>query len=233
MVVTITPLGGSGEPPVASNIAVAVFEEGPAGTFDFPVTDADVGDSFTFELVTTPFVDPDPGSQPQTTDNLDGTFTFDPNGAYSDLAQGGFTTDGFTFRATDSQDNVSNDGFVSLTIIGQDDPADTTLAQIVGIDGSSIPDPASVAEMFIMPGGAQSLEVLNFDPLVDTIDASQLGIDSAAAIADLIATATELTATNDLVLSAPGLDPATDADDTEMIFVGVRQVDLSSSWFIV
>ena len=233
VVVTITPLGGSGEPPVASNIAVAVFEEGPAGTFDFPVTDADVGDTFTFELVTTPFVDPDPGSQPQTTDNLDGTFTFDPNGAYSNLAQGGFTTDGFTFRATDSQDNVSNDGFVSLTIIGQDDPADTTLAQIVGIDGSSIPDPASVAELFIMPGGAQSLEVLNFDPLVDTIDASQLGIDSAAAIADLIATATELTATNDLVLSAPGLDPATDADDTEMIFVGVRQVDLSSSWFIV
>jgi len=212
--------GGGGEPPVAGNIAVSAFEDGPAVTFAFPVFDGDAGDTFTFDLVSTPF-------DGITTNNGDGTFTFDPAGAYESLDQFQFTRDGIDFTATDSQGNVSNVGVISVTIVGQDEasPGDTSLVQIAGIPG--------VPETYLPTGGAQTteVEVFEFDPSLDLIDARAFGVDNSTVVNGMVETAEETL--RGLELTAPGTDPDLPADDVVLVFVGLDSSELTPDWFVV
>jgi VCBS repeat-containing protein len=55
--------------------------------------------------------------------NSDGTFTYDPNGAFSTLAAGQTATDDFTYSVQDSRGGVSaNFATVTITITGAQDP---------------------------------------------------------------------------------------------------------------
>ncbi len=88
------------EPPVANDASFSTDEEA-ALTADFPVTDPDQ-DPLTFAIA------PGPAEDGSVTDNLDGTFTYDPavdfNGTYA-----------FTFIANDGEFD-SNIGTVTITV---------------------------------------------------------------------------------------------------------------------
>lgn len=67
------------------------------------------------------------------TDNGDGTFDYDPNGAFDDLQAGQSATDTFFYFATDGVDTVRSE--VTITINGEDDP-EPVLNPVVGTAGS-------------------------------------------------------------------------------------------------
>ena len=53
--------------------------------------------------------------------NNDGTFTFDPDGDFEDLALNATRDVGFTYEATDSHGAVSNEATVTVTVTGEND----------------------------------------------------------------------------------------------------------------
>src|SRR5260370_26912613 len=55
------------------------------------------------------------------TNNGDGTFSYDPNGAFASLAAGQSTTDSFLYTVKDAAGATST-ATVAITIIGQNDP---------------------------------------------------------------------------------------------------------------
>lgn len=67
------------------------------------------------------------------TDNGDGTFDYDPNGAFDGLQEGQSATDTFFYFATDGVDTVR--GEVTITINGEDD-TEPILNPVVGTAGS-------------------------------------------------------------------------------------------------
>ena len=80
--VTIT-ITGQNDAPVAANVSGAVQEHGPATTVTASYTDPDLGDTHTFGLDLT-----SDGTKGKVTNNGDGTFTYDPNGAFESLRAG-------------------------------------------------------------------------------------------------------------------------------------------------
>src|SRR5207244_7854302 len=93
--VTIT-INGENDAPVAKDIATSVQEHGPAKSITASFTDPDNGDSHTFSVDTTT-----DGTKGKVTDNGDGTFTYDPNGAFIGLTAGATATDKFHYKVTD------------------------------------------------------------------------------------------------------------------------------------
>ena len=67
------------------------------------------------------------------TDNGDGTFDYDPNGAFDDLQEGESATDTFFYFVTDGVEAVR--GEVTITINGEDEP-EPGLNSVVGTAGS-------------------------------------------------------------------------------------------------
>src|SRR5260370_1685797 len=58
------------------------------------------------------------------TNNGDGSFSYDPNGAFASLAAGQTTTDSFLYTVTDGS-NAGSTATVTITITGQNGAADT------------------------------------------------------------------------------------------------------------
>ena len=75
--VTIT-ITGQNDAPVAANLTGAVQEHGPATTVSAPYTDPDSGDTHSFSVDAT-------GTLGKVTDNGNGPFSYDPNGAFASL----------------------------------------------------------------------------------------------------------------------------------------------------
>ena len=87
-------------------------------------TDADIGDTHSFTIDTA--VDATRG---KVTNNGDGTFTYDPNGAFIGLKLGDTATDKFVYVVKDAA-GTSSTATVTITIIGQNDvPIITSGAQ--------------------------------------------------------------------------------------------------------
>src|SRR4029078_5635070 len=76
-------------------------------------TDADVTDSHSFSIDTT-------GTLGSVTNNHDGTFGYDPNGAFESLAAGETATDTFTYTLEDGHGGPSTET-VTVTIHGAND----------------------------------------------------------------------------------------------------------------
>ena len=106
---------GANNAPVASPVSDTVQEHGPAKTVSGSYTDADTNDTHAFAVDTT--TDATKGS---VTNNNDGTFTYDPNGAFISLADGATGTDKFLYTVTDSA-GASSTATVTMTITGEND----------------------------------------------------------------------------------------------------------------
>ncbi|MFN9976854.1 MAG: VCBS domain-containing protein, partial [Phycisphaerae bacterium] len=72
------------------------------------------------------------------TNNNDGTFTYDPNGAFESLADGQTTTDSFTYTVNDGHGGEVTKT-VTITVTGQNDaPVVQDVIASVSEDGPSI-----------------------------------------------------------------------------------------------
>ena len=110
--VTIT-ITGQNEAPAANNIAASVKENGPAIPVTASFTDPDLGDTHSFSLDTT-------GTKGKVTDTGNGTFSYDPNGAFTSLKAGATATDTFFYTVTDGS-GASSKAKVTVTITGQNE----------------------------------------------------------------------------------------------------------------
>ncbi|WP_193748812.1 VCBS domain-containing protein [Leisingera sp. ANG-Vp] len=104
---------GENDGPVASAVSATADEDGPAVTVDAVFFDADASDTHTFSVDTT-------GTQGTVTNNGDGTFSYDPAGAFEHLAAGETATDTFAFTVDDGNGGFDTET-VTVTVSGQND----------------------------------------------------------------------------------------------------------------
>ena len=136
--VTIT-ITGQNEAPVAQGLTASVQENGPAATVTASYTDPDVGDTHTFSIDTT-------GTKGKVTDTGNGTFSYDPNGAFTSLKAGAIATDTFQYTVTDGS-GASSTATVTITITGQNEaPAANNVTANVQENGPAIPVTASFTD---------------------------------------------------------------------------------------
>ena len=127
--VTIT-ITGQNDAPVAANVSATVPEHGPAATVTGSFTDPDIGDTHTFLIDTTT-----DATKGKVTNNGDGTFSYDPNGAFISLKAGATATDKFRYTVRDGSGAFST-AIVTITITGQNDaPVAANVAGIVSNQG--------------------------------------------------------------------------------------------------
>ena len=110
--VTIT-ITGANDGPTAQNVTADVDEDGPSALILASYADPDTSDTHTFTIDTS-------GTAGLVVDNGDGTFSYDPNGAFDALAGGETATDSFTYTVDDGQGGVST-AVVTVTIHGADE----------------------------------------------------------------------------------------------------------------
>ncbi|MFY0662846.1 MAG: VCBS domain-containing protein [Shimia sp.] len=110
--VTIT-IQGQNDAPVALAVGAAASEDGPVVTVSANVSDVDTSDTHTFTVDTT-------GTLGSVTNNGDGTFDYDTNGAFESLGVGETATDTFTYTVDDGNGGTATET-VTVTITGQND----------------------------------------------------------------------------------------------------------------
>jgi len=162
--VTIT-ITGTNDAPVAVALTGEANEDGPSITIEADFTDVDATDTHTFSVDTT-------GTLGSVTDNGDGTFGYDANGAFESLAVGETATDTFSYTVDDGNGGTSTET-VTITIAGANDGPVITTA-IGGNEGAITED--STDNLTPLPTGA--------DILVNTTTASIQNEASIAALAD-------------------------------------------------
>lgn len=106
-------INGVNDAPVASNVSDTASEDGPAVTVSASFVDVDTSDTHTFGINTT-------GTLGSVVNNGDGSFTYDPDGAFEALAAGETATDTFTYTITDNN-GASSTATVQITINGAND----------------------------------------------------------------------------------------------------------------
>ncbi len=131
---------GVNDAPVALAISGTVDEDGPAATVVADFTDVDASDTHTFSVDTT-------GTMGSVTENGDGTFTYDPSGAFEVLGLGETAIDTFTYTVDDGNGGVSTET-VTITITGQNDaPVAQALSGAVNEDGPGTTVTASFTDV--------------------------------------------------------------------------------------
>ena len=126
--------------PVAQNLTASAQEDGPAATVTASFTDPDVGDTHTFSIDNT-------GTKGKVTDNGNGTFSYDPNGAFESLKKDAIATDTFKYTVTDAA-GASSTATVTVTVTGQDDaPAAANVSSSVAEQGPAVTVSASYTDI--------------------------------------------------------------------------------------
>ncbi|MCA9198762.1 MAG: VCBS repeat-containing protein [Planctomycetales bacterium] len=147
---------GSNNAPLAVDVAGTSDEDGPAVTVNAVFTDVDATDSHSFGIDTT-------GTLGTVTNHSDGTFTYDPAGAFESLAAGETATDSFTYTVTDNQ-GASSTATVTMSITGANDAP-----VALDVTGSASED-----------GPAVTVNALFTD--VDATDSHTFGIDTTGTL---------------------------------------------------
>jgi len=114
--VTIT-VNGVNDAPVADDDAFSTDEDTAITTGDVLANDSDV-DNDSADLIVSGFETS--GTQGQVTDNGDGTFGYDPAGAFEDLAPTETATDTFTYTVSDGNGGTDT-ATVTITVNGVND----------------------------------------------------------------------------------------------------------------
>ena len=142
--VTIT-VGGSNQPPVAGDDAFSTDEDTSFTTGSVLANDSDPN-SDPLILTSLDLV----GTQGLVTDNEDGTFDYDPNGQFEDLAVGESATDTFSYTISDGNGGTDT-ATVTITIDGVNDaPIAAAITAGFGEDATgrtvNLLDPAFVSD---------------------------------------------------------------------------------------
>ena len=132
-------INGIDDVPVANNVSKQTDQNTVVnGSFDG--TDADLLDTIDYVIIDSP-------TQGTVINNNDGTFSFDPNGDFDDLAEGQTRDVTFTYKAFDSHNAYSNLATVTITVIGTNETptagnvsqtTDKNTPVIVSADGNDI-----------------------------------------------------------------------------------------------
>ena len=126
--VTVT-VTGVNDTPTAGAVGIDAEEDGPTVNGNFAGDDIDSEDdvnSLTYAITSTP-------SEGSVQNNNDGTFTFDPDSDFQDLALGETRDVTFQYTATDTRTATSTAGTVTVTVTGTND---NPTAGAVGIDAT-------------------------------------------------------------------------------------------------
>ncbi len=105
--ITVT---GQDSAPVASNVRATVASDGKPITIDAAYTDRDPGDTHSFSINTS-------GTRGLVTNNHNGSFTYDPSGAFAALKPGQAATDSFAYTVTDGE-GLTSTATVTVTVTG-------------------------------------------------------------------------------------------------------------------
>jgi len=148
LTLTIT---GANDAPVAAAVTGNVLEDGPVVMVTADFVDVDANDTHTFSVDTT-------GTLGSVTDNGDGTFDYDPNGAFEGLLDGETATDTFDYTVTDGFGATSTET-VTITITGQNDgPVAAAIAGAVDENGSAITITASFTDVDLGDGATVTID---------------------------------------------------------------------------
>ena len=126
--VTIT-VTGTNDQPVAHVVAVNATEGGAAVSGSFAVTDSDTSDSHVFNILTQP-------AEGTVINNNNGTFSFNPNADFQDLAEGETRDVTFTYQAVDDSgvaNATSSPETVTITVTGTNDQP---VAHVVAVNAT-------------------------------------------------------------------------------------------------
>ncbi len=145
---------GENDAVVVNPISGSVFEDGPALTLAADFTDPDLSDTHELTVIV---------SSPQglISNNLDGTFTYDPNGQFDYLAEGETATETFTYTVFDGTSIASSS--LTVTIVGQNDAPELTITDTLEIAENSVAaalipgtivDPDATSLTYEIAGGA-------------------------------------------------------------------------------
>ncbi|MBR9910946.1 MAG: DUF4347 domain-containing protein, partial [Gammaproteobacteria bacterium] len=150
--ITVSGVGGNAQP-IANAVAIAAVEDSVTVTDNFSVSDADVGDSHTFTITSSP-------SEGSVINNNDGSFTFDPGSDFQDLAKGETRIVTFDYIAIDNSgwvNDTSTTATVSVTVTGTNDQP---TADAVAISADE--DGATVDGTFVVAGDADTTDSHTF-----------------------------------------------------------------------
>ena len=202
---------GTNDAPVAQAIAAAASEDGPGVTLQADFADVDASDTHTFAVDTT-------ATLGTVTNNGDGTFGYDPNGAFEALAEGETATDTFSYTVSDNNGGSStrtatvtitgtNDAPVAQNATGavQEDGQLTASGDLAAMDVDG--DPLSFA---IQGGGAGTYGALS----VGTMGAWTYTLDNASP-------AVQSLGEGEVVLDAFTIDVSDDQGGTTAVEVAV------------
>ncbi|MGH1351091.1 MAG: VCBS domain-containing protein, partial [Methyloligellaceae bacterium] len=128
IVITVT---GTNDAPVVADISGNVNEDGPSIILMTDFTDVDTSDTHIFTIDTT-------GTLGSVINNNDGTFTYNPNGAFESLAEGETVVDTFNYTVDDGNGGIDTKT-ATVTITGQnDEPVALAITDTANEDGPSI-----------------------------------------------------------------------------------------------
>ena len=199
---------GENDAPVVTAIATTASEDGPSIIVTPVFTDVDVSDTHTFTFDNT-------GTMGLVTANGDGTFTYDPNGAFEYLAAGASTIDTFTYTVDDGNGGVVSQT-VTVTITGDND------APILTADVNAAAD----------DGVTVSGNVLTNDSDIDAGDSLSVMLTGGVASEVLVGTYGTLTlnadGTYDYVVTDESIDDGFTGTDVFNIDV-TDGIDISTS----
>ncbi|WP_346891100.1 Ig-like domain-containing protein [uncultured Roseibium sp.] len=165
--------------PSAEAISGLVNENGSAISLSASFTDLDAADTHSFSIDVT-------GTAGQVTNNGDGTFSYETNGAFESLGVGETATDSFTYTVTDST-GASSTAIATVTIEGENDAPVGTNGSASGNEDTAITGTVTANDVdgdsltyALATGGAPAHGTVTFNgsQYTYTPDADFNGVDS-------------------------------------------------------
>lgn len=177
--VTVTVTGVNDNPTV-NDVAAEAIEDGPTVIGNFDGDDVDSDDdpnTLTYAIVLSS--GPSEGS---VVNNSDGTFTFNPEGDFQDLAKDEIRNVSFQYIATDQHGADSNTGTVTVAVTGiNDDPTAAAVAAETTEDGPLLS--INLTGLATDPDTSDDLEVIDIDT-TNTLGLAFIDFDNEGVVYD-------------------------------------------------